>query len=157
MKNKIWTILIVSLVALAVVLYFIPPKKAEAPLFPPSPVDNTPPPSEPDYSDLIRITVPKPNDLVTSPVRVAGEARGNWYFEASFPARMMDANGNAVALTPSYIQTSSEWMTTDFVPFDQALTFKAPNTDTGFLILQKDNPSGSPENAASIKIPVRFR
>ncbi|MCX6384936.1 MAG: hypothetical protein NTV16_10770 [Actinobacteria bacterium] len=44
----------------------------------------------------------------------------------------------------------------DFVPFKAQIKFEKPATDTGVLILEKDNPSGLSENDAKIEIPVRF-
>ncbi|MEX2014128.1 MAG: hypothetical protein WD896_02115, partial [Parcubacteria group bacterium] len=35
--------------------------------------------------DMVRVASPLPNEILTSPITVLGEARGNWYFEASFP------------------------------------------------------------------------
>jgi spore germination protein GerM len=55
-----------------------------------------------------------------------------------------------------YAQAQGDWMTTNFVPFSSTLTFSTPTTPTGILVLQKDNPSGLPENDAEIRIPVRF-
>jgi hypothetical protein len=91
---------------------------------------------------------------VASPLTVTGEARGNWYFEASFPVKLLDANGNEIVV--SYAQAQGEWMTEDFVPFMSTLTFAAPSTPTGTLVLQKDNPSGLPENDNSVSVPVTF-
>ena len=104
--------------------------------------------------ERIRVTVPLPNATVGSPLTIRGEARGNWYFEASFPVRLRDGNGKELAVAPA--QAQGEWMTTEFVPFEVTLTFTAPETETGTLILEKDNPSGLPEHDASISIPVRF-
>lgn len=108
----------------------------------------------PVQNSLIRVTSPLPNTSVRSPLTITGEARGNWYFEASFPVRIEDANGNV--LGQHYAEAQGEWMTTNFVPFRSTLTFSAPTTATGFLVLEKDNPSGLPENAAEIRVPVRF-
>jgi len=114
-------------------------------------------------NDLIKVFSPKPNELAQSPLLVTGEARGNWYFEASFPVKLFDANNNEITLTPGYIMATGDpaddgasWMTTDFVPFQATLTFSQPATSTGTLVLQKDNPSGLPENDDSIFIPVKF-
>lgn len=94
-------------------------------------------------------------DLVESPLKITGEMRGPWFFEASFPVKLVDANGNLIV--QHYAQAQSEWMTTDFVPFESELEFSYPRTETGFLVLEKDNPSGLPENAEAIEIPVRFK
>ncbi|HEX9679119.1 MAG TPA: Gmad2 immunoglobulin-like domain-containing protein [Candidatus Saccharimonadales bacterium] len=101
----------------------------------------------------IRVTSPKPNSVVNSPVRITGEARGFWYFEASFPVELLDADGQRLAIEP--VQAQGEWMTEEFVPFDMTLDF-TPTTPTGVLILHKDNPSGLPEHDASVQIPVQF-
>ena len=103
---------------------------------------------------LIRITTPASNALITSPLTVTGEARGNWYFEASFPVRLLDGEGNQIAL--GIAQAQGEWMTTEFVPFIATLTFANPTTNTGTLVLEKDNPSGLPEHDDQVRIPVRF-
>lgn len=101
----------------------------------------------------IEVSQPMPNTVVTSPLTVTGRARGTWYFEASFPVRLLDHLGNEIAVTPA--QAQGDWMTTDFVPFQATLTFMTTST-TGTLVLEKDNPSGEPQNDASILIPVKF-
>ncbi len=52
--------------------------------------------------------------------------------------------------------TTQDWMTEDFVSFTATLTFEGSTTDSGKLILEKDNPSGLPENADSLEIPIKF-
>lgn len=114
--------------------------------------ENQPPVStHPD----IKVTSISTNQLITSPHNLRGEARGTWFFEASFPVRLEDANGNVLVQIPA--QAQGEWMTENFVPYQATLRFNQPSTATGVLILEKDNPSGLPENAAEIRIPVRFK
>jgi hypothetical protein len=106
-------------------------------------------------SDLIRVTTPLPNAVIESPLTISGEARGNWYFEASFPIRLFDSEG--VELAVAVAQAQGEWMTTEFVPFETNLIFISPaGGQTGTLVLQKDNASGLPEHDAELRIPVRF-
>lgn len=113
------------------------------------------------YKDLIRVesqletTCVRGRWVTTSPLVVKGRARGNWYFEASFPIRLLDGNGKEIAV--GIAQAQGEWMTTEYVRFEATLVFEAPETDTGTLVLEKDNPSGLPENADEFRIPVRFR
>lgn len=110
---------------------------------------------EPDpYADMIQVTSPGAGAIVTSPLTITGQAKGGWYFEASFPVRLLDGNGNQIAIAPA--QAQGDWMTEDFVPFSVTLTFTKPATPTGTLILQKDNPSGEPQFDGSISIPVNF-
>ena len=109
-----------------------------------------------EKADIIRVTAPKPNDLVAGTLSITGEARGTWFFEASFPIRLVDQDGNDLAQT--HAEAQGEWMTEDFVPFTATLTIPANATDAqkGTLILEKDNPSGQPENAQELRVPVRF-
>lgn len=107
-----------------------------------------------DNSDRIRVTNVSAGQKVVSPLTVTGEARGNWYFEASFPVELLDGNGRRLIILPA--QAIGEWMTTEFVPFSIILTFTKPSTATGTLILRNDNPSGLPENDRWISIPVQF-
>lgn len=110
--------------------------------------------SENKYADLIRVDAPVVNATVGSPLVVAGSARGTWYFEASFPVRLLDANGKELVIAPA--QAQGEWMTENFVSFASTLTFETPTTKTGTLILKNDNPSGLPENDKEVRIPVQF-
>ncbi|MDZ4284619.1 MAG: Gmad2 immunoglobulin-like domain-containing protein [Patescibacteria group bacterium] len=107
--------------------------------------------------DLIRVTSPEPGAVITSPLTIRGEARGNWYFEATFPVVLVDWDGRIIA--EHYAEAKSDWMTTDFVPFEAMLEFVVPDTsvsDRGALILRNANPSGLPDYDAAIEIPVRF-
>ena len=103
---------------------------------------------------MIRVTTPLPDEIVVSPLSVTGMARGNWFFEASFPVRILDADGRELGVTPAI--ALEEWMTTDFVPFEARLSFATSTTETGIMVLEKDNPSGLPEHADERRIPVRF-
>lgn len=110
--------------------------------------------NELDYSNEIQVNSPRPNQVVTSPLSIEGQAKGNWYFEASFPVELVDANGKSLIKTP--VEAKSEWMTTEFVPFSLNLTFTKPETKTGKLILRNDNPSGLEENQKELIIPIKF-
>lgn len=105
--------------------------------------------------NLIRVAEPRPNALIESPLVVKGVARGGWFFEASFPVSLIDSEGNV--LSGGIAQAEGEWMTEDFVPFSVTLTFKNPKTESGKLILQKDNPSDMREYDNSLIIPVKFK
>ncbi len=125
----------------------------------PTPIDSTPtPPAQATYvnasTNMIQVTTPTPGATVPSVFAVAGKARGGWYFEANFPYEIQDANGNTIAQGP--VQAQGEWMTTEFVPFTRQIT--VPNyKGKAMLILHNDNPSGLPENAASVSIPITIQ
>lgn len=112
---------------------------------------------------LIRVTTPGPGDAIQSPLMITGEARGNWYFEATFPVVLVDWDGRIIA--EHYAEAESNWMTTDFVPFRAILSFEKPFDESGnvadfmrrgTLVLRNSNPSGLPEYDDAIEIPVRF-
>jgi len=95
----------------------------------------------------------KDNQVVSNPIKIVGKARGNWFFEASFPIQLVDADGNILASTAA--KAESDWMTNDFVNFNAELTYtKATSTRRALLVLNKDNPSGNPDFDQSIFIPV---
>lgn len=114
-----------------------------------------------EKADLITLTSPVPNEMVKSPLLIAGQARGNWFFEASFPVILTNWDGLIIA--KGIATASSDWMTEEFVPFTATLEFLSPYPmgaedfmKRGSLILQRDNPSGLPENNDALEIPVRF-
>ena len=41
-----------------------------------------------NISDQIKVTKPQPNQMVESPLTIEGEARGTWFFEATFPIKL---------------------------------------------------------------------
>ncbi len=107
-------------------------------------------------SDVIRITDPMPlaGEAVSSPLSIKGEARGTWYFEASFPVKLLGLQGEEVAA--GIAQAKSDWMTESYVPFEVKLAFLAAQDTDAILVLKKDNPSGLPENDDQLEIPVRL-
>ncbi len=104
--------------------------------------------------DLIRVSNPRPNQIILSPLLVEGDARGPWFFEASFPVRLFDGNGKEIAI--AIAQAKREWMTEEFVPFGARLEFAKPATGEGTIIFEKDNPSGLSEHDDSLIMPIRF-
>lgn len=114
-----------------------------------------------EKADLIKLTSPVPNGVVENPLTITGEARGTWYFEASFPVVLTNWDGLIIAQGIATAQ--DDWMTEEFVPFVATLEFTNPYIvggqdfmKRGALILQKDNPSGLPEYDNALEIPVWF-
>ena len=112
---------------------------------------------------------PTLDSVVSSPLTITGEAPGFWYFEATFPLTLVNWNGLIIA--EGYATAQGEWMTQEMVPFIGTLEFTdvLPLTDeledltqvqdfmkNGRLILQRDNPSGLPENDDAVEFTVRF-
>lgn len=105
--------------------------------------------------DVIIVETPMGGERVTNPLVVTGEARGNWYFEGSFPVELRDTSGAIIA--EGSAEAEGEWMTEDFVPFRVSLDYPAQAADSkGTLILRKENPSDLPANDQSVTVPVTF-
>ncbi len=106
----------------------------------------------------IRVTSPLPGAVVSAAkaIKISGEARGNWFFEATFPVMLTDADGKLI--TSGTATAGGNWMTTDFVSFLGNINFiKQPAGSRGFIILKKDNPSDMRQFDASVEIPVVFQ
>ncbi len=137
---------------------FAPAPVDDSSVINPTPMPETSPEemTAPVYKDLIRVDAPLPESVVSSPLVIRGAARGNWFFEASFPVVLTDWDGRIIA--EGVAQAEGEWMTADYVPFMAQLTF-VPDTrvsDRGALILQKSNPSGLPEHDDALEFTVYF-
>jgi len=129
-----WTVIIVLGIVIAVLSWLL--FKAPAPVSAPMNNGNatTTPPSatKPFESENVRIETPRSGARVAQTFTVTGEARGLWYFEASFPVQVRDANDNVLATVPI------------------SGGYSGPAT----LVLLKDNPSGLPEHDDSVSIPI---
>lgn len=114
-----------------------------------------------EKAQFITLASPLPNSIVESPLVITGQARGTWYFEASFPIVLTNWDGLIIA--EGIATAESDWMTEEFVPFKATLEFTNPYSEgsadfmkNGSLILQRDNPSGLPEHDNALEIPVHF-
>jgi hypothetical protein len=106
--------------------------------------------------EALQVLSPKPYEAVNSSLTISGQARGTWFFEASFPVVLKNAKGEIIA--QGIAKTIVNWMTENFVPFTAVLNFSAQESQSaGVLVLKKDNPSGLPENDMSYEIPVVFK
>jgi hypothetical protein len=113
----------------------------------------TPTPTQIQTSDITVSSLTE-HQTISSPLTITGQAKGSWYFEASFPIKVLDSKGNILGQGQGKAQGS--WMTDAFVPFTATITFTKPITTDGEIVLANDNPSGKPENAKELRIPVRF-
>ena len=105
-------------------------------------------------ADLIVVDNPFPGAVTGKSFSVIGRARGNWFFEASFPIKVLDSNGQQIAIAVA--QAEGEWMTTDFVPYKADITVPETYIGPATLVLNKDNASGLPEHDASVSFPINI-
>ncbi len=103
-------------------------------------------------SDNIVVDMPAPGSVTGKEFTVSGKARGTWYFEASFPVKVLDKDGEVIF--QGHADAKADWMTENFVPFE--VLIKVPESYIGpaTLVLEKDNPSGESFRDASVSIPL---
>lgn len=155
-KNKIiiFTLLIFAAVAVGLFLFFQKESdQAQVENYVPEKPAPIAAPVNPAQPDTLRVSSPLSGETVKSPLVVTGQASA-WYFEAVFSIRVTDEKNNTLGV--GYVQAIGDWMTTDFVPFSGTITFDAKEAEKGFVIFEKANPSGLPENELTFSMPVRF-
>ena len=102
----------------------------------------------------LKILSPVEGEVVSSPLVIKGTARGTWYFEGVFGVKLLDENYNVIGET--YVSATEDWMTEDWVPFEGRLEFSTPEFGSGFLILEKANPSGLEKHSLTDTLKVKF-
>lgn len=116
------------------------------------------PVADPTYinasSDIIVVENPTPGSVTGREFSVMGQARGYWFFEASFPIRVFDMDGNQIALSIGQPVGGADWMTEEFVPFSADIEIPESFSGLATLVISNDNPSGLPENDRSISFPI---
>jgi len=106
-------------------------------------------------NSLIKIDVPEMGESVASAISVSGQAKGQWFFEASAPVTV--TNWNGLIIGEGFIEAEGDWMTEEFVPFNGEIVYlQEPDSysATGTVIFMRANPSGLPENDAAVEITV---
>lgn len=105
--------------------------------------------------DLIQITQPLSGEIIDSPLNIEGVARGYWFFEANFSVELRDEHYRQI--TETYAIAKGQWMTEDWVRFSSRLIFSKPQSQYGYLIFHKANPSGLAEHKMSDTLKIRFQ
>lgn len=106
---------------------------------------------------LIAIDKPIKGEEISSPLNFSGKARGYWFFEGSFPVILTNWDGLIIA--EGIAKAQSDWMIEDFVPFKGEILFEDRDdySKKGFIIFQKDNPSGLPEFDDALEMEIFFK
>jgi hypothetical protein len=108
-------------------------------------------------ADKIFVAIPQPGAKISSPVKMSGQARGTWFFEAAFPVKVISTDGTVLGQGHATAKASDgSWMTTGFVPWTATVTFDRGVSLSGSVRLEKDNPSGDVSRDEYMDIPVVF-
>ncbi len=137
---------VVIIVLLGVLLFVQPTKNSNAPVQIHQVASST--------DGSLIVLAPEMDAVIASPIAISGSAKG-WYFEATFPIKIMDGDG--MILGSGQARAQGDWMTTSSVPFLASISFTNPKYSTGTILFQKDNPSGLPQNDKELIVPIRFR
>lgn len=103
----------------------------------------------------VTVTAPHSGEVISSPVKVRGRVPGSWSFEASFGIEIQDTNHKKVS--DGFATIKGDWMTEKPVGFTASVSFKAPVTGSGYVVLRRANPSAESDQADSVSIPVKFK
>jgi hypothetical protein len=103
----------------------------------------------------IAVSMPPYDGIIASPVGIEGQAAGTWFFEASFPIKILDGDGTVLGTGTA--QALGNWMTTGTVAFSANIPFATPRYATGTIVFSNDNPSGNSANAKQFDFDVRFK
>lgn len=99
----------------------------------------------------IRVSSPHVNQTITSPLKIAGEAKG-WYTDNTFQVLLIDEKGVVIATGTAKTDGAGE----DYAPFTAEITFDAKDAKAGDLVFQKSNPTNDPAKAGTFSYPVFF-
>jgi len=108
------------------------------------------PPAAPTLVSPTTVNAPAAFARVTSPLTVTGISRG-WYFEGSFPAKLVGADGHVIAEAPA--QAQGDWMTSAPVPFSAVLIFTVTQDTPANIVLEQDMP-GEGQEPQRVTVPV---
>lgn len=116
------------------------------------------PAPEPVYqnasADYIRVELPTPGAVTGKEFTIRGEARGSWFFEASFPIEILDQSGEVITTVLGTPRDGAEWMTSQFVPFSAQVSLPSTYMGPATIVLIRDNASGLPEHDRSMAFPI---
>jgi len=154
-------LLAVIIIVGAIILFVIPAPTANAPTggIATTSTSNGTTSSTTAMDDLIQVTSPLPNSIISSTtIVITGKARGSYFFEASFPIEVYGQPQEGL-LSNGTAHAEADWMTNDFVPFTATIhllpTIETPG-ETIHILLKNDNPSGDPARQKILDIPVQF-
>ncbi len=105
----------------------------------------------------IEVFLPKENELVESPLKITGVARGNGWtgFEGQVgTVKLIDSTGKELAT--GILRATTEWTTLPTY-FETNLEFKATEEMAGSLVFKNENASGDPSRDNIFVLPVTFK
>jgi len=146
MKKEIWLIIILALVIVSLFGLLMFPVKA--------PGNPTPSPE----AKGINITSPKPNEEVSSPLKITGYVNGNGWsgFEGQVgTVKLLDSKEQQLGQI-AILSAVTDWMKFP-VNFETYLQFSSDKDQDGKLVFSNENPSGLPDRDREFVLPVKIK
>ncbi len=104
-------------------------------------------------TESIRIQNLSPHNTIASPLIIKGVARGSWFFEATFPVKLVAEDGTLLA--SGIAKADGDWKTDAFIPFHSQLIFTSIGHTGGIITFERGNNFGNEKNRG-FNIPVSF-
>ncbi len=104
----------------------------------------------------IAVSLPKPNETVSSPLKITGLVNGNGWtgFEGQVGmVKLFDSAGKQLAL--GILTTTTEWTSLP-TSFQTTLNFST-NATAGKLVFHNENASGDPSRDKTFMVLVKFK
>lgn len=93
-------------------------------------------------------------DQNSSTFSMSGTIPPGWMFEGSLPVRLLDKNRNELSILQAKETEPGSWMNGRPTEFTASVDYVLL-ADVYYVTIEKDNPSGLPENAQSFEIEVK--
>lgn len=101
------------------------------------------------------VTSPVANSRISSPLTITGMVPAGWMFEGVFPITLVDDSRKLIFRGQGDEKVSGSWTEDKPINFAATITFTT-TAKSGFILLEKDNPSGKPELSEYFEIPINF-
>lgn len=105
--------------------------------------------------DMPIVLYPGKNEKIQSPLIVKGIAPAGWMFEGQLVLKLLDNDRKVIAQGKGVEEKLGSWTSGNPVSFEGKIIFEG-NAESGYLVVENDNPSGLPENQKTFEIPVQF-
>lgn len=102
------------------------------------------------------ISMPLVDKKLSYPITVKGIAPPGWLFEGSTTLKLLDKSGELIVQTTVMEDSPGAWMSGENVKFSGVVDIEKPDSPYGYLIIEKANPSGLPENYDLFDMPVIY-
>lgn len=103
----------------------------------------------------VTIIYPQINSEINSPLNMNGRVPAGWMFEGSSPVKILGEDRKLIAQGHATEVIPGSWTSGQEIEFITDIKFST-NDKNGFIVLEKDNPSGLEENADLYEFSVKF-